>query len=187
MSIFIVPKNSGLKICKDIANVRFSELPMIEVRGEDVPLFVERLIESGKNVIGITGEDLFAEYKMKGNSSLRVLNKLPFVGDGCLFQKPTLCLLGPKDKDLDPNKKIKIALSGKYKKICSGVIEKLKNRFFDIELLYLKGCTEEMYELGLCDMVIDIVYSGRSARNVGLEVYEKIFSSDIVVIGGEEK
>jgi len=40
-----------------------------------------------------------------------------------------------------------------------------------------------MFSRGLVDLVVDIVYSGKSAEEAGLEVYDKIFSSDIVIIG----
>ncbi len=49
--------------------------------------------------------------------------------------------------------------------------------------MYLNGCTEEAYQMGLCDLVIDIVYSGKSAREAGLGVIERIMESDIVLLG----
>ena len=37
--------------------------------------------------------------------------------------------------------------------------------------------------MGLCDLVIDIVYSGKSAREAGLGIIERILESDIVLVG----
>jgi len=38
----------------------------------------------------------------------------------------------------------------------------------------------------VCDLIIDIVLTGNSAKKSGLEIYDKIFSSDIVLIGGKK-
>jgi ATP phosphoribosyltransferase len=64
--IFIVPKNSGLAICKEISKEYSGEI--LEVRGEDVPLFVDELFRQNKKVIGITGEDLLKEFCIRNRN-----------------------------------------------------------------------------------------------------------------------
>lgn len=52
--------------------------------------------------------------------------------------------------------------------------------------MYTKGMSEMLFSEGLSDLVIDIVYTGRSIQEAGLSVYEKIFSSDFVILGGKD-
>ena len=65
-------------------------------------------------------------------------------------------------------------------------LSRLEDGGFRFEKLYLSGATESMLQKQLVDLVIDIVYSGKSAEEAGLKVYDKIFESDMVVIGCKE-
>lgn len=187
----IYPKNSGLKKCKDIAlglkekeNIKAE---LIEVRGEDVPYFVDSLRREGKSAIGVTGEDLFKEFKLRiPNAQIEIIQTIKWEDPSFLFNKPALCLLGSKDKTLDSLKKqIKICINSKYKELakkkCTNYLE---NKGYQIEKIYASGATEEFFSKGLVDLVIDIVCSGNSADKYNLKVYDKLFSSDIVIIGG---
>jgi ATP phosphoribosyltransferase len=181
--IFIVPKNSGLAICKEISKEYSGEI--LEVRGEDVPLFVKKLSLQNKNVIGITGEDLLKEFLLnETNSGIVVLERKPWNDTNCIYGKPTLCLLGDKDKKLNElDRKLKVCINRKYAKITKKFLSRLEEyQGFVFEKIYLSGATESAFEKGLVDLVVDIVYSGKSAEEAGLKVYDKIFESDIVVI-----
>ncbi|VVB78905.1 Phosphoribosyl-ATP pyrophosphatase [uncultured archaeon] len=186
MILFIVPKNSGLELCSNYIDKYLSDkTQVITARGEDVPLFVEKLSKLGKNVIGITGEDLFCEYSFNGYSFI-IEEKISWKNEGFLFKKPALCLLGPESNNSIFTKKLRICINKKYKNISNDFL----NRYFknqDYELVYTSGSTEELFLQGAVDFVIDIVCSGKSASNAGLKVYEKIFESDIVVIRYNEK
>ncbi len=181
--VFIVPKNSGLSICKELAKEYSGEI--LEVRGEDVPLFVANLLKQGKNVIGITGEDLYKEFNLKNENITEILKIIPWKDAKCFFGKPTLCLLGSKDKTLENlPKKIRICINRKYQKLTNKYcINKLISQGYNVEKVYVSGDSESMFSNSLVDLVVDIVYSGKSAEEAGLKVYDKIFSSDIVVIG----
>jgi len=181
--IFIIPKNSGLAICKEISKKYSGEV--IEVRGEDVPLFVKKLSQQNKLAIGITGEDLFKEYSLNDpNSGLKVTERINWNDTTCIFGKPALCLLGDKNKTLDSlNKSLKVCIHKKYAKIAKKYLSRLEEyQGFTFEKFYLNGTTESSFEKGLADLVIDIVYSGKSAKKAGLKIYDKIFESDIVII-----
>jgi phosphoribosyl-ATP pyrophosphohydrolase len=185
--IFIVPKNSGLEICSDYINKYISDkTKILKVRGEDVPLFVEKLSKLRKNVIGITGDDLFKEYSFK-NSSFKIKEKIIWNNEEFLFKKPTLCLLGSKFNSLEKlPKKINICINKKYKNISGKFLrEYFKDKNY--EITYTSGATEELFSQGVVDLIIDIVCSGKSAKEAGLKVYEKIFESDIVAIEYQEK
>lgn len=216
----MLPKNSGLELYRQ----ELEGLPneKVIVRAEDVPVFVEEMIQKGKKVIGLTGEDLYKEYKLKNViSQIGVIEKIPWVDQTAIFNKPTLCLLGPIGKKLknlacakqgfakpetiqtkglqgvnksrsfyceqqlflDISSKPKVAINSKYKYLSEKFLKEIEQKGFSFDKMYLNGCTEEAYQMGLCDLVIDIVYSGKSAREAGLGVIERIMESDIVLLG----
>ncbi len=185
----MLPKNSGLEAYRQ----ELEKLPneRIIVRAEDVCVFVEEMLKKGKKCVGLTGEDLYNEYKLKNViSSVGVIEKIPWVDQTAIFNKPTLCLLGPigkKLKNLDTtNSKPKVAINSKYKYLSEKFLNELGQKGNSFEKVYLNGCTEEAYKMGLCDLVIDIVYSGKSAREAGLGIIERIMESDIVLVGERE-
>lgn len=89
--------------------------------------------------------------------------------------------MGKKEKN-DLNNSI-IAINKKYTSISSNFLERYKPK----EIVYFNGSTETANTLGIADFVIDIVYSGRSAIESGLEIKSKVFESNIVIIGGDLK
>ena len=185
--IFIVPKNSGLKRYKDKILEDFSG-KIIEVRGEDVPLIVCSLLKNGKKVVGITGEDLFREFILENkNSGVEVSRVLAWEDEECIYGKPTLCLLGKRGLKIEEMpREVKVCINKKYSKIAKKYLSRLEDKGFRFEKIYLSGATEEAFAEGIADLVIDIVYSGKSAEESGLVVYDKIFSSDIVILGGKD-
>ncbi len=186
MILFIIPKNSGLAICKNIAKEYSGEI--LEVRGEDVALFVFNLLKQGKKVIGITGEDLFKEFLLENkNTGITVIKTISWEDQKCIFGKPTLCLMGTKEKKFDDlDKSVRVCINRKYSRIAKKYLSRLEDNGFCFEKMYLSGATESAFKNNLVDLVIDIVYSGKSAEEAGLGVYDKIFSSDIVLIGGKD-
>jgi len=185
--IFIVPKNSGLKKYKDKILESFSG-KVVEVRGEDVPLIVFSLIEQGKNAVGITGEDLFREFLLENrNTGIEIIKIIPWEDELCLFGKPTLCLLGNKNCNLESlPKRVRVCINRKYSRMAKKYLSRLEDGGFEFEKIYLSGATEEAFANGISNLVIDIVYSGKSALQYGLSVYDRIFSSDMVMIGGKD-
>ncbi len=190
MIIFIIPKNSGLrfKAGEILKKLNFIG-EIVEIRGEDIPCFVLKLSKENKKAIGITGEDLFREFALRNkNSRLKIKYRVKWEDKDYLFQKPALCLLGPKDKELtDFGKNLKICINSKYKELAKkGILNILENKGYRIEKIYASGATEEFFAKRLADLIIDIVCSGKSAEEAGLKAYNKIFESDIVVIGYED-
>jgi ATP phosphoribosyltransferase len=186
--IFIVPKNSGLAICKEISKEYSGEI--LEVRGEDVPLFVDELFRQNKKVIGITGEDLLKEFCIRNrNSKFEKIKTVSWNDSDCVYGKPTLCLLGDKNKKIEElEKKLRVCINRKYSKIAKKYLARLEfERGFVFEKIYLSGATESAFVNKIVDLVVDIVYSGKSAEEAGLKVYDKIFESDIVIIGGKNE
>jgi len=185
--MFIVPKNSGLNRCKKIAK-NFSKSKILEVRGEDVPLVVSRMSKNNKT-IGITGEDLFKEFSLKNKkNNLEIIERKKWKDKSILFGKPTLCLLGPKNKNLNQFKgKIRVCINSKYKRIAKNYLNSLESKGYNFEKIYVSGASEEMFSVDMAELIIDIVYSGKSSEKFNLGVYDKIFGSDIVIIGKNQK
>ena len=154
-------------------------------RGEDIPFIIEELSQNGKVVIGLTGGDLFKEYELSAyKTKLKVLKTIPWDDDKAMFGKPVLCLLGPKGKKLENlPKRLKVSINSKYSNLAKKYLNNLEDKGYKFSKIYLSGSTESAYCNGISDLVVDIVYTGSSIKNANLEVYDKIFESDFVIIG----
>ena len=153
-------------------------------------MIVSRLVKQGKKAIGITGEDLLKEFLLENrDTEVKIIKRILWVDNNLIFKKPTLCLLGPKGKRLNElAKKLKICVNSKYKRLAKKrCLNFLKDKGYSFEKIYVSGSTEEFFSNGVVDLVIDIVCSGKSAKKAGLKIYDKIFESDIVIIGGKNE
>ncbi len=186
--IILVPKNRSLKAYADIALGDFKDKnpEIIEARGEDIPLLVEKLSGSGKEIIGMTGYDLLREYLLKKyKSNIKIIKKIDWKDENAMFGKPVLCLLGPRGKKFeDLPKKMRICINKKYRNLSKKYLNLLEEKGYTFDRIYVSGSTENVYR-GISDLVIDIVYTGNSMKNANLAIYDKIMESDFVVIGVE--
>lgn len=189
MIVFIVaPNNKSLANYVDISLQYLGNPPKDKIvmsRGEDIPFIIEELSQNGKKVIGLTGRDLFKEYELsKYNTKLKILKTISWNDKKAIFGKPVLCLLGSKDKKLDDlPKNLRVCINSKYKNLSKKYLNILESKGYRFIKIYLSGSTESAYCNGISDLVIDIVYTGSSIKNAGLDVYDKIFESDFVIIG----
>lgn len=187
-TVVLVPKNRSLRAYVDLALKDFEDknLEIIEARGEDIPLLVEKLASNGKEIIGMTGQDLLKEYQIKEyNSRIKIIKKITWKDEKALFGRPVLCLLGPKSKKFeDLPKKLTVCINKKYRNISKKYLNLLEEKGYSFEKIYISGSTENVYR-GISDLVIDIVYTGASMKNANLEIYDKIMESDFVIIGVE--
>ena len=192
MIVFILsPKNSGLKKYKEIA---FSNLDNVEAsriviaRGEDIPFLLKQYMKKGKKAIGLTGEDLFLDFSFsdEGNG-VRVLRKIDWKDESAMFGKPALCLLGSKRTSLEKlPEEATVYISSKYRNIANKYLSKFEKQGLKFNKIYINGCVETSIVEGLADLVIDIVYTGRSIKESKLKILEKITESDFVIIGGSK-
>jgi ATP phosphoribosyltransferase len=170
--LLVLPKNSGLEEYRKLFEKLDNE--KIIVRAEDVPYFVELLSEKNVSCIGLTGEDLFQEYKQKNvESNVKQTNKIKWFDEKALYKKPALCLLGKKQNSLENSV---IAINKKYSSIAKAVLPK------NTKKIYFNGSTETAFSKGLADFVFDIVYTGKSLKKAGLEIITKYSCSDIVLL-----
>ena len=188
MIVFIVvPNNRSLAnyVEETLKYLGSSKDKIITSRGEDVPFIIDELSQNGKEAVGLTGSDLFKEYQLsKYKTKLVILKTLVWSDKKAVFGKPTLCLLGPKDKNLEElPRNLKVCINSKYKSLARRYLNLLEEKGYKFSKIYLSGSTEAAYCNGLSDLIIDIVYTGASMRNANLKVYDKIFESDFVIIG----
>jgi ATP phosphoribosyltransferase len=174
-TLLILPKNSGLEKYR----AELEKLPnkKVIVRAEDVAFFIELMKEQGKDCVGLTGEDLFLEYKLNNtNTNVKVIQKVLWSDSTAMFGKPTLCLLGKKGKNLANST---IAINKKYTSLAEQYFLQNTN---PKNKIYFSGSTEIAVEINIADFVMDIVYSGKSARQADLLVFDKLIESDVVVL-----
>ncbi len=185
----LLPKNSGLKekSLEALQKAGFlgKGIKALEFRGEDIPFLVERFSFEGEPVFGITGRDLFQEYRMENQSRLSVIQCFEWQDQLFMFEKPCLCLLSKPGKKW--REKNIVAVNRKYRRISENFLEKFRRDGIRIETIEVNGNTELAVSDGLADKCIEIVCSGKSFKKQGLEVEEKVFESDLVLIGETKK
>jgi len=142
-------------------------LRFIMAKPADVPTYVEY----GAADLGVVGKDTLLE---EG----RQLYEVADLG----FGKCRMCVAGPVDLmngklDLIPNKRI----ASKYPNITRAYFEGVKKE--SVEIIKLNGSIELAPLIGLADCIVDIVESGRTLKENGLDVIETVadISARVVV------
>lgn len=126
-------------------------------KGPDVPTYVEY----GAADIGIVGKDTILE---EGRNIYEVLD----LG----FGKCRMCVCGPKDaKELLQHRE-QIRVATKYPKIAKDYFYNKKHQ--TVEIIKLNGSIELAPIVGLSELIVDIVETGSTLRENGLEVLEEI-------------
>ncbi|MBO4242946.1 MAG: ATP phosphoribosyltransferase [Clostridiales bacterium] len=142
-------------------------LRFIMAKPADVPTYVEY----GAADLGVVGKDTLLEEE-------RQLYEVIDLG----FGKCRMCVAGPKelkDGKLDkiPNKRV----GTKYPNITRAYFEGVKKE--SVEIIKLNGSVELAPLIGLSEVIVDIVESGRTLYENGLDVIETIadISARVVV------
>ena len=134
----------------------------------DVPTYVEYCAAD----IGVVGSDTILE---EGRKILEVLD----LGLG----KCRLCVAGPASaKDLLQTNQI-IRVASKYPKIAKDYFYNKKHQ--NVEIIKLNGSVELAPIVGLSEVIVDIVETGSTLRENGLEVLEEICPLSARVIVNE--
>ncbi|MFI7873746.1 ATP phosphoribosyltransferase [Streptomyces salinarius] len=142
-----------------------NEVEFFYLRPRDIAIYVS----SGKLDIGITGRDLLVD------SGAHAEEILPLG-----FARSTFRFAGkPGTADgIDDLKGRTVATS--YEGI---VAAHLADRGIDASVVHLDGAVETAIELGVAEVIADVVETGTSLRNAGLEVFgEPIMQSEAIVI-----
>ena len=135
-------------------------------KGPDVPTYVEY----GAADIGVVGKDTIIE---EGRKVHEVLD----LG----FGKCRMCICGPKEsKELLQHHEL-IRVATKYPHIAKDYFYNKKHQ--TVEIIKLNGSVELAPIVGLSEVIVDIVETGSTLRENGLEVLEEIcpLSARVVV------
>lgn len=126
-------------------------------KASDVPTYVEY----GAADIGVVGKDTILE---EGRNLYEVLD----LG----FGKCSMCVCGPKDAKKYLNGSQLIRVASKYPNIAKEYFYNKKLQ--TVEIVKLNGSVELAPIVGLSEVIVDIVETGSTLRENGLEVLEEI-------------
>lgn len=164
-------KAAGIKYRKRdralFAHVDSVRAAILFVRPDDIPL----LVAEGAADMGMVGEDLIHEAHCEGR--VKVRQKLGF--GQCRLCVATRTHGGPKTVKGLKGKKIAASMSVTAQ-------EFFRKNKVPVQLLEVSGSVEIMVALGLADAIVDLVESGDTLRDNGLEVIETISTSQAVLI-----
>ncbi len=179
--IVVTPKNSSLQYYAQRALEDLAYKEMRTVRGEDVAFYVDRYLEQGTPAVGITGEDLFVDYLLGNETDLEEKRRIFWDDPKALYNKPALCILVHSEMMLRNAGLIgnRAFVADKYMNIATKVLAD----FGDFETYPVSGCVEIGCSDGLADAIIDIVYTGDSMERYDLQIYQKIMTSDVLIVG----
>ena len=135
-------------------------------KGPDVPTYVEY----GAADIGIVGEDTILEEQ-------RSLYEVMDLG----FGKCRMCVCGPSSAKELLNSQELIRVATKYPHIAKDYFYNKKHQ--TVEIIKLNGSIELAPIVGLSEVIVDIVETGTTLRENGLEVLEEVcpLSARVVV------
>jgi len=159
----IVPNEDISKSRKLLFDTNMENVSLMVIRGSDVPTYVE----FGSADIGITGKDLILEY-----------------GSGGFYEPLDLriakCRLMTAVSRNNKNFSERITVATKFPNIAKKYFAAQGKQ---IELIKLNGALELAPSLGLADIIVDIVDSGKTLQANGLEAKELIadISSRVIV------
>ena len=163
-------RTAGIKYRKRdrslFAHVDSLNAVILFVRPDDIPL----LVAEGAADIGMVGQDLVHENRCDG----RVEVKLELGYGHCRLAVASR-VTGPKTVAGLKNKRIAASMAYSAR-------EFFKKRKIDVNLLEVSGSVEIMVALGLADAIVDLVESGDTLRDNGLDVIEVIAASQAVLI-----
>ena len=134
------------------------------VKPSDVAIYVER----GAADIGVAGKDILLEYRP-------AVYELMDLGLG----KCRMAVAAPKDFRDDPSETLRVAT-----KFSGVAAAHYLSKGRDIDIIHLNGSIELAPILGLSDVIVDIVETGTTLKENGLEVVEEIFPISARLIAG---
>lgn len=142
------------------------KLKFFLAKGPDVPTYVEY----GAADIGIVGEDTILEEQRK-------LYEVLDLG----FGKCRMCVCGPSSASELLQHQEQIRVATKYPRIAKDYFYNKKHQ--TVEIIKLNGSIELAPIVGLSEVIVDIVETGSTLRENGLEVLEEVcpLSARVVV------
>jgi len=135
-------------------------LTIVTVRPSDVPTYVE----AGAADLGVTGKDVLAE------QSDRAVYELADLGFG--FCRMVLAAVAGSDDLDEAERRLGLArIATKYPRTATDYFERVGRQ---AEIVEVKGSVELAPLVGLADGIVDLVDTGRTLAENGLEVVDEI-------------
>lgn len=147
-----------------------NNIDFVFLRPRDIAVYV------GKGIIdlGITGRDLAIDSRSEV-TEIQALN----------FGNSAFHYAVPKDSGLTPDKFGGLRIATSYPEI---VRLDLEERGISAEIVRLDGAVEISIQLGVADAIADVVESGRTLKEAGLEVVgESLMKSEAILIARDSK
>ena len=132
------------------------EVTVILVKPSDVPTYVER----GVADIGVVGKDTLIE----SNADLYEMLDLGFA-------KCRLCVAAPETQKPNPITCVNLRVATKYPNTAKAYYQ---SKGISIDIIKLNGSVELGPLVGLSDVIVDIVESGKTLVENGLEITDDI-------------
>lgn len=129
-----------------------NQVEFVFLRPRDIAIYVS----NGILDMGVTGRDLAMD-------SGAAVTELLSLG----FGRSDFCYATPADADLEPGQFGGKRIATSYPRL---VIEDLKRRGLDAEIIRLDGAVEISIRLGVADAIADVVQTGRTLQAAGLKV-----------------
>lgn len=149
---------------------REHDTEFLYLRPRDIAVYVA----NGVIEAGITGRDLVAD------SMTKVVEVLPLG-----FGRSRFCYAVPKGSNLTPEKFGGLRVACSYPNI---VVNDLAKRGVKANIVKLDGAVEISIQLGVADVIADVVDSGRTLMEAGLEIVgEPVMFSEALLIAGPGK
>ena len=202
ISTLVVPKNTGLKgyawkVLKEAgldlenfqivadAELRAKDLTVLLRRGEDIPQIVMDEFRQGRIVLGLTGDDLLDEFRLRQpDNTLKVENTYDWYDPRAKYLRPALCLIGKSGNIEKIPERVDLAVNDKYKytsRLYLAKDPKLRGKL--IYTTTYSGDLEQAVKSGARNYCIDTVYTGKTSGDLGLtEVGEPIRFTDLVLV-----
>ena len=148
------PEDEGRKLVVDAGELRF-----LFVKDMDVPTYVEY----GVADCGIAGRDVVLE---SGSDVYEPLD----LG----FGRCRLAVARPKGTTLDYRRAATVRVASKYPRVATSYF---LEQGVSAEVVKLAGSVELAAVLGLADCIVDVVETGRTLEENGLEIVEDVAAS----------
>ncbi|GAA1845686.1 ATP phosphoribosyltransferase [Microbacterium koreense] len=148
-----------------------NEVEFFYLRPKDIATYVG----SGALDVGVTGRDLLLDARMPGASEIEALG----------FGGSTFRFAGPPGRFTDIEELEGLRVATAYPGLVDGFLDA---RGIAVDLVPLDGAVESAVRLGVADAVADVVSTGTTLRQAGLEIFGPvILESEAVLISAPEE
>ena len=148
-----------------------NEVEFFYLRPKDIATYVG----SGALDVGITGRDLLLDARMPGAREIEALG----------FGDSTFRFAGPPGRFSDVGDLHGMRVATAYPGLVDGFLD---DHGVAVDLVPLDGAVESAVRLGVADAVADVVSTGTTLRQAGLEIFGPvILESEAVLIGAPDE